>query len=138
MTKCQKLFGKLVEVVAALRSENGCPWDKEQTHSTLKSSLLEETYEVIEAIDAWEVSATSPTKLQEELGDLLMQVMLHAQVAQDEKFVINKESCKLKIEDVREMLVEYINILEEVPDAFDDIILDYYKDIFKKAGDIIE
>ncbi len=82
----KELFDKLVQVVATLRGENGCPWDKAQTHETLKSDLIEETYEVIEAIDAKE-----PGKLQEELGDLLMQVMLHAQIAKDqEDFSINE------------------------------------------------
>lgn len=79
MGKGGELFEKLVEVVAALRGENGCPWDKAQTHETLKTDLLEETYEVLEAIDSGD-----PGKLKEELGDLLMQVMLHSQIASEE------------------------------------------------------
>ena len=80
------LFDELVQVVAALRGENGCPWDKAQTHETLKTDLIEETYEVIEAIDA-----KAPEKIQEELGDLLMVVMLHAQIAKDQDdFSINE------------------------------------------------
>ena len=80
------LFDKLVQVVATLRGENGCPWDLEQTHETLKGDLIEESYEVIEAVDAKDA-----TKLQEELGDLLMQVMLHAQIAKDDgNFSINE------------------------------------------------
>jgi tetrapyrrole methylase family protein/MazG family protein len=106
MTKRQELFEKLVEVVAALRGENGCPWDKEQTHSTLKSSLLEETYEVIEAIDA-----NAPVKLQEELGDLLMQIMLHAQIAQDEK--------KFNIDDVIQTITE--KLIRRHPHVFGDV-----------------
>lgn len=82
----KELFDKLVQVVATLRGENGCPWDREQTHETLKADLIEESYEVIEAIDAKEA-----TKLHEELGDLLMQVMLHAQIAKDDgNFSINE------------------------------------------------
>lgn len=78
-------FGQLVQVFAALRSENGCPWDREQTHDSIKPDLIEETYEVIEAIDARDTS-----KLREELGDLLGNVMLHAQIARDEgEFDIN-------------------------------------------------
>ena len=111
MTKCQDLFDKLVEVVAALRGENGCPWDKEQTHSTLKASLLEETYEVIEAINEGEVSATSPTKLKEELGDLLMQVMLHAQIAQDEN--------KFNVGDVIQAITE--KLIRRHPHVFGDV-----------------
>ena len=82
----KELFDKLVQVVATLRGENGCPWDREQTHETLKADLIEESYEVIEAIDAKDAA-----KLQEELGDLLMQVMLHAQIAKDDgNFSINE------------------------------------------------
>lgn len=82
----KELFDELVQVVAALRGENGCPWDKVQTHETLKADLIEETYEVIEAIDA-----QVPEKIQEELGDLLMVVMLHAQIAKDQDdFSINE------------------------------------------------
>ena len=82
----KELFDRLVQVVAALRSENGCPWDKAQTHETLKPDLIEEAHEVIEAIDA-----KDSRKLPEELGDLLMQVMLHAQIAKDDGvFSINE------------------------------------------------
>ena len=82
----KELFDQLVQVVATLRGENGCPWDKAQTHETLKADLIEETYEVIEAIDA-----KSSDKIQEELGDLLLQVVLHAQIAKDqEDFSINE------------------------------------------------
>lgn len=70
------LFKELVDVIATLRSENGCPWDREQTHETLKSTLIEETYETVEAIDAGD-----PKKLEEELGDLLLNIMLQAQIA---------------------------------------------------------
>jgi tetrapyrrole methylase family protein/MazG family protein len=75
----KELFDQLVQVFAALRSENGCPWDREQTHESIKPDLIEETYEVIEAIDAGDA-----TKLREEIGDLLANVMLHAQIARDE------------------------------------------------------
>ena len=70
------LFKELVDVIATLRSENGCPWDREQTHETLKPTLIEETYETLEAIDAGD-----PKKLEEELGDLLLNIMLQAQIA---------------------------------------------------------
>ncbi len=82
---CKEPFDQLVQVFAALRSENGCPWDREQTHESIKPDLIEETYEVIEAIDAGH-----PGKLREELGDLLCNIMLHAQIAKDEgEFDIN-------------------------------------------------
>ena len=60
----------LVTIVRVLRSENGCPWDKVQTHKTIRKDLIEETYEVIEAIDC-----DSPEMMQEELGYVLLQVV---------------------------------------------------------------
>ena len=76
----KELFEELIGVIATLRSENGCPWDREQTHKSLKSTLIEETYETLEAIDAGD-----PQKLKEELGDLLLNIMLQAQIAAEHK-----------------------------------------------------
>jgi len=72
-------FETFQEVVAHLRAPEGCPWDKEQTHQSLRPFLLEETYEVLSALDA-----NNPADLQEELGDLLLQIYLHAQIASEE------------------------------------------------------
>ncbi len=69
-------FEAFQEVVARLRAPDGCPWDRKQTHRTLRRYLLEETYEVLEAIDGAQWDA-----LAEELGDLLLQILLHAQIA---------------------------------------------------------
>jgi len=74
-------FAKLREIIAILRSPEGCPWDKEQTHESLKKYLIEETYEVIDAINSGDVD-----HLIEELGDVLLQVMLHAQIGEDEGY----------------------------------------------------
>ncbi|MCR4436400.1 MAG: nucleoside triphosphate pyrophosphohydrolase [Clostridiales bacterium] len=68
----------LLEIMALLRSEKGCPWDREQTHESLKRYLIEETYEVLEAIDL-----NSSKKMCEELGDLLLQVVFQAQIASE-------------------------------------------------------
>ena len=76
-----KDFSKLREIIAVLRGPEGCPWDKEQTHESLKKYLIEETYEVIDAIDNGDVD-----HLIEELGDVLLQVMLHAQIGEDEGY----------------------------------------------------
>lgn len=65
----------LIEIVRILRSENGCPWDKEQTHKSIRIDFLEEVYEVIEAIDF-----ESEEMLREELGDVLLQVVFHSQI----------------------------------------------------------
>jgi tetrapyrrole methylase family protein/MazG family protein len=67
------------ETVARLRAPNGCPWDREQTHQSLRTNLLEETYEVLAALDA-----EDSEKLCEELGDLLMQIAMHVQIATEE------------------------------------------------------
>jgi len=69
-------FATLVDIIARLRAPDGCPWDKKQTHSSLRENLLEECYEVLEALDKGDSG-----KLCVELGDLLMQVVLHAQIA---------------------------------------------------------
>jgi MazG family protein len=70
---------RLLKIVAQLRSPSGCPWDREQTHQSLKPHLLEECYELIDAIDAGD-----DAELKEELGDLLLQVVLHSQMAAEE------------------------------------------------------
>jgi MazG family protein len=78
-------LGGAALVMARLRSEDGCPWDREQTHESLKVHLLEEAYEVIDAIDA----GSTGDHLEEELGDLLLQVLFHARLAdQDGRFDI--------------------------------------------------
>jgi uncharacterized protein YabN with tetrapyrrole methylase and pyrophosphatase domain len=78
-------FAKLAAVMARLRAPGGCPWDREQTHSTLRTYLIEESYEVLDALDSRDDS-----KFAEELGDLLLQVLFHAQIAAEERrFSIN-------------------------------------------------
>jgi len=70
----------IFEVVARLRAPGGCPWDREQTHESLRPYLLEETYELLEAIDAGD-----DAKIKEELGDLLLQVAMHAEIATEQR-----------------------------------------------------
>lgn len=89
-------FAAFQEIIAHLRAPDGCPWDREQTHQTLRSHLLEETYEVLEALDAHDADA-----LREELGDLLLQVVLQTQIATDEEEFRMSEV----IEGIREKLV---------------------------------
>lgn len=69
-------FETFQDTIAHLRSPEGCPWDREQTHQSLRSNLLEEAYEVLEALDA-----DDPQRLKEELGDLLLQIVFHSQIA---------------------------------------------------------
>ena len=68
-------YADLLEIIRLLRSEDGCPWDKAQTHKSIRRGLLEEAYEAAEAIDN-----DDPVLLKEELGDVLMQVAFHAQI----------------------------------------------------------
>lgn len=74
-----KNLEKLIETVRILRSPQGCEWDRAQTHKTLKPNMLEEAYEAVDAIDSGDTA-----NLQEELGDVLLQVLLHSQIADDE------------------------------------------------------
>ena len=71
-------FSALVDIIARLRAPDGCPWDRKQTHASLRENLLAECYEVLEALDEGDTR-----KLSDELGDLLMQIVLHAQIASE-------------------------------------------------------
>ena len=71
-------FDALVEIIATLRAPGGCPWDRKQTHASLRGNLLSECYEVLEALDE-----SDAEKLRDELGDLLMQIVLQAQIARE-------------------------------------------------------
>jgi tetrapyrrole methylase family protein / MazG family protein len=88
-----KSFDDLVQLMARLRAPDGCPWDRKQTHESLKPYLVEEAYEVLEAIDHTDI-----TRLREELGDVLLQVIFHAQIGTE------KET--FSIEDVIHALAE--------------------------------
>jgi tetrapyrrole methylase family protein / MazG family protein len=76
----QKKLLKLIDIIATLRSPHGCPWDRKQTHKSLKPYVIEEAYEVLAALDE-----NNPELLKEELGDLLLQIVLHAQLASENK-----------------------------------------------------
>lgn len=83
--RAEKLLGRehygyeeLCEIMRILRAPGGCPWDREQTHASIRANLIEETYEVVEGIDL-----DDPALMREELGDLLLQVIFHAQIAEE-------------------------------------------------------
>jgi tetrapyrrole methylase family protein/MazG family protein len=93
-------FDELNEIVSKLRKE--CPWDMEQTHESLSKHLIEEAYELLDALANLDQSESSKTSLKEELGDLMLQIMLHAKIAEDNNFfnisdVINTLNAKLKV-----------------------------------------
>lgn len=93
----QNSFTRLKDIIDKLRGTDGCPWDKKQTHDSLKPYLVEECYEVLQSIDKGEEQ-----KLCEELGDLLLQIMLHARIADEEgKFDINDVMDKISDKLVR-------------------------------------
>jgi MazG family protein len=99
----------LVRVQARLRAPDGCPWDREQDHRTLARHLLEETHELLEAIDADDDSA-----IRDELGDLLLQVTFHAQIAADDG--------RWDIDDVADALVA--KLVHRHPHVFGDVAVD--------------
>ena len=88
-----KNLEELIEVIRTLRSENGCPWDREQTHSSLRPNMLEEAYEAVDAIDENDLP-----HLREELGDVFLQVLLHSQIA-DEEGAFNIEDVAKELKD---------------------------------------
>lgn len=85
---------RLYELIRFLRGPNGCPWDRQQTHDSLRRYLLEETYETLAAISE---AGNKPDKLREELGDLLLQVLLHSLIA-DERGAFNLEDVMVTLE----------------------------------------
>jgi XTP/dITP diphosphohydrolase len=101
---------RAVEVMDRLRSPGGCPWDAAQTHDSLTRYLLEETYEVLEAIETGDLAL-----LREELGDLLLQVLFHARIAAE----LPADSGRFDIEDVAGDLVE--KLIGRHPHVFGDV-----------------
>lgn len=97
----------LTRVVAQLRGPDGCPWDREQTHASLRDSVLEEAYEVVEAIDSGDGAG-----LVEELGDLLLLVAMHAQIAEEEDI--------FRIEDVYEEITR--KLIRRHPHVFGEVV----------------
>ncbi len=112
----QEKFGELLDVMARLRGASGCPWDKEQTHTSLKPCLLEETYELLDALDE-----DDPKKLQEELGDVLLQVIFHSQIASE----AGRFTAKDVIAALTEKLVRrhpYVFAGEPLPETAADVL----------------
>ena len=102
-------FDDLVSVVVVLRSENGCPWDREQDHKSIRNDFIEETYEVIEAIDT-----SDPVLLREELGDVLLQVVFHARIEEEEG--------RFTIDDVANDICK--KLIHRHPHVFGDVLAD--------------
>lgn len=109
-------FDKLVKIMSRLRGDGGCPWDKEQTHKSLKPYLIEEAYETLEAIDS-----DDEDHLKEELGDVLLQVVFHAQIATEEK--------RFTIDDVAENI--YRKLVRRHPHVFGEVKADTPEAVLK-------
>lgn len=88
-----KEYMRFVDIVECLRAENGCPWDREQTHMSLKKGLIEESAEVICGINYMNETGDA-SNLREELGDLLLQVIMHAQIAKEEGLFDIEDVCR--------------------------------------------
>ncbi len=111
-----KDFATLKQIIATLRGPDGCPWDRKQTHTSLRKYLLEEAYELIEAINAEDDDA-----IIEELGDVLLQVMLHAQIGEDEGY--------FDIRDVIGSISE--KMVRRHPHVFGDVTVEDASDVLK-------
>ena len=111
-----KIFDEFVDTIATLRAPGGCPWDMEQTHESMKGCLMDEAQEVLDAIDA-----KDDDNLCEELGDLLLQVVMHAQIAAEEG--------RFTIEDV----IRGVNdkMIRRHPHVFGDVKVDSLEDQLK-------
>ncbi len=114
-------FDTLRSIIAELRGPNGCPWDKEQTHVSLKPYLIEEAYEVLEAIDE-----EDDDHLIGELGDVLLQVMLHAQIGEDEGW--------FSINDIIRSVTE--KMIRRHPHVFGDITVETASDVVENWNKI--
>lgn len=120
-TDAKKDFYDLLSIMDVLRSEDGCPWDREQTHESLKRYLIEESYEVLEAIDG-----KNDENIVEELGDVLLQIVFHAQIAKEDGYYnindITQGICNKMIERHPHVFEnEAVNNSDEVISNWDEI-----------------
>ncbi len=111
---CVKELNELIDVIARLRAPDGCQWDREQTHMTLRPNMLEEAYEAVDAIDNNDMK-----HLKEELGDVLLQVVLHSQIASEEG--------AFTIEDVAKGIKD--KLIHRHPHVFGDVKVSSTKEI---------
>lgn len=118
-------YEEFMDIIATLRSENGCPWDKEQTHDSLRPCMIEEAYELLAAIRIYDKSGDADN-LKEELGDVLLQVALHSQIA--------KEEGLFTMEDVVSDIAE--KMIRRHPHVFGDVYADNSDQVLKNWEDI--
>ncbi len=112
-------FENFQEIIARLRAPDGCPWDREQTHATLRKHLLEETYEALAALDA-----DDPDGMREEFGDLLLQIVLHAQIGTEEG--------EFTMADIIQGISQ--KLVRRHPHVFGDVQVEGVKGVLAKLG----
>lgn len=121
-------YEDLLHIIETLRSENGCPWDREQTHKSLRPCMMEEAAEVVAAIRILE-QTNNAENLQEELGDVLLQVVMHAQIGKEEGLF----SMEDVVNDVAEKMVRrHPHVFGEIQADTSDQVLRNWEDIKKK------
>ncbi len=118
-------FEEFLEIIKTLRSENGCPWDKEQTHLSLRPCMMEEAAEVVAAIRIYDQTGNYEN-LREELGDVLLQVVMHSQIAKEEGF--------FTIEDVVSEVAE--KMVRRHPHVFGEVCAEDSEQVLKNWEDI--
>ncbi len=122
--KSQHKIEDLVEIMRILRAPGGCPWDIEQTHKSIRKNLIEETYEVVEAIDNEDM-----TLMREELGDLLLQVVFHARIAQENGYFNFDDVCN----DVcKKLIIRHPHIFADVEADTSEKVLENWDKIKMK------
>ncbi len=123
----KKQIDRLLEIMATLRSENGCPWDRKQTITSLRPYIIEEAFETVEALDEFDRNnEDSVETLKKELGDLLLQVVFVAQMADEEKL--------FNFEDVAKALSDKLTVRH--PHVFGEEIADTSEEVLEKWNQI--
>ncbi len=119
--KTNYTFDDLVSIMEILRSEGGCPWDREQTHESIRKNFIEETYEVVDAIDRKDVAG-----LREELGDVLMQVVFHARMEEEQGRFSVDDVCD---EVCRKLIVRHPHVFADTVAEDSDTVLKNWEEI---------
>ena len=119
-----KEFDDLVNIISLLRNE--CPWDKQQTHESLAKHLIEEAYELLDALAAMQTNPENQDMLNEELGDLLLQILLHSKIAEENNYF----SIAGVVTNLQDKLIK------RHPHVFGDVELESAEDVEKQWEDI--
>ncbi len=128
MNKKQYSYEDFLNIIKTLRSENGCPWDKEQTHTSLRPCLMEEAAEVMAAIRIYDQTGNYEN-LREELGDVLLQVVMHSQIAREEGLFTMEDV----VNEVAEKMVRrHPHVFGEVEADNSEQVLKNWEEIKKK------